>query len=66
MTAERLLAWAAAVCCALLLWWGTGTPAPEPSARLVVAGLGAVVALPLALVYLGWLSSLRSWQRGWR
>lgn len=65
MTAERAVAWAASVGCVALLWTGLTTPTPTPSERLVALGLGAVVALPLALVSLGWLSSLLDHRRGW-
>lgn len=64
MTAERLFAWTAAVACVAVAWAGyTSLPAlPE---RSVVVGLGAVAALPLAVVLLSWLSSLRGGTRGW-
>lgn len=65
MTVERVFAWAAAAAFAVVLWAGLTRPTPVPNDRLVLVGLGAVVALPLAAVYLGWLSSLRDWQRGW-
>lgn len=66
MTAERLFAWSAAVVTVILLWVGVARPVPTPVDRFVVIGLAAVVVLPLALVYLGWLSSFRSRLRGWR
>ncbi|WP_254839685.1 hypothetical protein [Natronomonas marina] len=65
MTAERLFAWAAALVCAAVFWVGYTRGAPTPPEREVAVALGVVVALPLAVVFLGWLSSLRSGTRGW-
>jgi len=65
VTAERVLAWAAAVACVAVFWAGLTRPVPAPSGRLVAIGLGTVVALPLAVVFLGWLSGLRGGTRGW-
>lgn len=59
MTLERVLAWAAAilVVAATVL---IGMAPPRPSEPTVLAALAVVVALPLAVVLLGWLYSLRS------
>ena len=65
MTAERVLAWATAVACVAVFWASLTGPTPVPSGRLVAIGLGTVVAMPLAVVFLRWLSGLRGGTRGW-
>jgi uncharacterized protein (DUF983 family) len=67
MIAERSLVWATAI--AVTVGFGLSlshaTP-PDPPAQLVVAVLGAVVVLPLAFVFVGWLAARRGGARGWR
>ena len=57
MSLERLLAWAATAGCAAVVWVGRRGVAAPPD-RIVALALGAVAALPLAVVLLGWLSGL--------
>jgi hypothetical protein len=64
MTAERLFAWTAAAVAVAVAWLGDAA-LPALSERSVAFGLGAVAALPLFIVFLGWLSGLRSGERGW-
>ena len=64
MTAERLFAWTAAVAAVVVAWFGY-TSLPTLSERSVAVSLGVLAALPLAVVFLGWLSSLRGGDRGW-
>lgn len=58
MTLERVLAWLAgiAVVGAVVL---VGAAPPRPPDPTVLATLAVVVTLPLALVFLAWLYSLR-------
>ena len=65
MTAERLFAWTAAAVAVAVTWVGY-TALPALSERSVAVGLGAVAALPLFFVLLGWASGFRSGSRGWR
>ena len=64
MTAERLFAWTAAAAAVAVTWLGDAVLPALPE-RSVAVGLGAVAALPLFVVFLGWLSGLRSGERGW-
>jgi hypothetical protein len=64
VTAERLFAWTAAAAAVAVTWLGY-TALPAPSERSVALGLGAVAALPLAVVFLAWASSFRGGTRGW-
>ena len=64
MTAERLFAWTAAVTVVAVARVGA-TSLPALPERPVALGLGAVAALPLAVVLLGWLVSIGNPQRGW-
>jgi len=64
MTAERLLAWTAATVAVAVTLLGDAA-LPALSERSVAVGLGAVAALPLFVVFLGWLSGLRGGERGW-
>ena len=64
MTAERLFAWTAAAAAIAVSWLGY-TALPAPSERSVALGLGAVAALPLAVVFFAWASSFRGGTRGW-
>ena len=64
MTTERLFAWTAAIAVVAVTWLGDAA-LPALSERSVAVGLGAVAALPLFVVFLGWLSGLRSGERGW-
>ena len=57
MSLERLLAWAATAGCVAVVWVGRRGVAAPPD-RVVALALGAVAALPLAVVLLGWLSGL--------
>ena len=57
MSLERLLAWAATTGCVAAIWVGRRGIAAPPD-RTVALALGAVAALPLAVVFLGWLSGL--------
>lgn len=63
MNAERLLVWAAAVAAAVVFW--VAPLADTTGSRLTLAALGVVVALPLAVVFVGWLSAVRGGERGW-
>jgi len=65
MTAERLLAWTAAVAAVTVAWVGATAGIPTLPERTVVVGLGAVAALPLAVVAVTWLVSIGNSQRGW-
>lgn len=58
MTLERLFAWTAAlaVIAAIVL---VGPVPPAPPEPTIVVSLGVVAALPLAVVLLSWLYSLR-------
>ena len=64
MTAERLFAWTAAAAVVAVTWLGY-TALPAPSERSVALGLGGLVFLPLAVVFLAWASSFRGGTRGW-
>ena len=57
MSLERLLAWAATAGCVAVVRVGRRGIAAPPE-RIVALALGAVAALPLAVVLLGWLSGL--------
>lgn len=57
MSLERLLAWAATAGCVAVVRVGRRGIAAPPD-RVVALALGAVAALPLAVVLLGWLSGL--------
>ena len=57
MSLERLLAWAATAGCVAVVRVGRRGIAAPPD-RIVTLALGAVAALPLAVVLLGWLSGL--------
>ncbi|PSQ12124.1 hypothetical protein BRC99_05670 [Halobacteriales archaeon QS_7_69_60] len=58
MSLERLLAWAATAAAVVVVWVGRRGVAVPPD-RIVALALGAVAALPLAVVLLlGWLSGL--------
>lgn len=59
MTLERVLVWAAALAVVAVIVLLGVTP-PRPPERTVAAALAVVVTLPLAVVFLGWLYSLRS------
>lgn len=63
MTLERPLAWLAglAVVAVVVL---LGPAPPRPPDLTVVAALGVVVTLPLALVFLAWLYTFRSRSAG--
>ena len=66
MTAERLAVWAVACgACVAAGWAGSVGGVPAPDERLVVVALGALAALPLVVVSLAWISTLRTRQRGW-
>ena len=65
MTAERLLAWTAAAVAVAVTWVGATAGVPTLPERTVVVGLGAVAALPLAVVAVTWLVSVGKSQRGW-
>jgi uncharacterized membrane protein len=65
VTLERLAVWAAGIACVAVAWVGTAAGVAVPADRPVVLWLAAVAALPLAVVALAWLSSLRKRQRGW-
>ncbi|MFW5964527.1 MAG: hypothetical protein ACOCQM_06645 [Natronomonas sp.] len=64
MSAERLLAWSAAVATVAVFSVAFLTGATI-GGRLALAALGVVVALPLAVVFVGWLSAIRGGERGW-
>lgn len=64
MTAERLLVWAAALVATAVFSLAYGANATIEG-RLLLAALGVVVALPLAVVFVGWLSAVRGGERGW-
>ena len=63
MTAERLAVWA--VACVALAWVGSAGGAPVPADTEVVVALGVLAALPLFVVALAWVSSVRARRRGW-
>jgi len=65
VTMERLGVWVVAVACVAVAWVGSAGGAPVPADTDVVVALGVLAALPLAVVALAWLSSLRTRQRGW-
>jgi hypothetical protein len=66
VTAERLAVWAVAcVACVAAGWVGVVSGVPAPDERLVVIALGALAALPLVVVALAWVSSVRARRRGW-
>ena len=66
MTAERLAVWAfACVVCVAAGWVGSVGGVPVPDERLVVLALGVLAALPLVVVALAWVSSVRARRRGW-
>ena len=66
MTAERLAVWAVAcVACVAAGWVGYVGGAPVPDETLVVLALGVIAALPLFVVALAWVSSVRARRRGW-
>jgi hypothetical protein len=65
MSLERTLVWVAAVACcvgSVLVYGGVGRP--DSAAGLLA--LGAVAALPLAVVFGRFLLSFRPVERGWR
>lgn len=64
MSAERLLVWSAAVATAAVFSLAFFTGATIEG-RLTLVALGIVVALPLAVVFVGWLSAVRGGERGW-
>lgn len=59
MTLERILVWAAALAVVAAIGL-IGAAPPRPPEPTVVVTLAVVVTLPLAVVLLGWLYSLRS------
>ena len=66
MTAERLAVWAVAcVACVAAGWIGVVSGVPAPDETLVVLALGVLAALPLFVVALAWVSSVRTRRRGW-
>jgi hypothetical protein len=65
MTAERLLAWTAAVAAVAVAWVGATAGVPTLPERTVVVGLGTLACLPLAVVAVIWLVSVGNSQRGW-
>ena len=65
MTAERLLAWTAAVAAVAVAWVGATAGVPTLPERTVAVGLGTLACLPLAVVAVIWLVSVGSSQRGW-
>jgi|GEM_PF-6439256 hypothetical protein len=64
MSAERLLVWSAAVAATVVSSLVSVSDATV-GGRLTLAALGIVVALPLAGVFVGWLSTVRGGERGW-
>jgi hypothetical protein len=65
MSVERLLVWAVAVvCCVGSVLVDGGVPRPESS--VFALGLGALVALPLVVVFGRFLLSFGPANRGWR
>jgi hypothetical protein len=46
-------------------WVGSVGGVPVPDERLVVLALGVLAALPLVVVALAWVSSVRARRRGW-
>ena len=65
MTAERLFVWTAAAVAVAVAWVGATAGVPTLPERTVVVGLGAVVALLLAVVAVTWLVSIGNARRGW-
>ena len=61
--ADRLEA--ADVVCVAAGWVGSVGGVPVPDERLVVLALGVLAALPLVVVALAWVSSVRARRRGW-
>jgi streptomycin 6-kinase len=67
MTAERLAVWTVALACLTAAWVAAfGVGVAVPADRGLAVTLGALAALPLAVVALARLSSRLSRQRGWR
>ena len=66
MIVERLAVWAVVcVACVAAGWVGFVGGVPVPDERLVVLALGVLAALPLVVVALAWVSSVRARRRGW-
>jgi hypothetical protein len=66
VTAERLAVWAVAcVACVAAGWVGSAGGVPVPHETVVVLALGVLAALPLVVVALAWVSSVRARRRGW-
>ncbi|QLD85578.1 hypothetical protein HWV23_07515 [Natronomonas halophila] len=65
MSLERTLVWAAAVACcvgSVLVYGGVA----RPDSTVALLALGALAALPLAVVFGRFLLSFRPVERGWR
>jgi hypothetical protein len=65
MSLERFLVWAAAVACCVgsaLVYGGVA----RPDTAVALLALGALAALPLAVVFGRFLLSFRPVERGWR
>ena len=66
MTAERLAVWAVACVASVTAGWvGVVRGVPAPDETLVILSLGVLAALPLVVVALAWVSSVRARRRGW-
>ncbi|WP_178915842.1 hypothetical protein [Natronomonas gomsonensis] len=64
MSAERLLAWSAAVAATAVFSLAFLTDLTV-GGRLPLVALSILVAVPLAVVFVGWLSAVRGGERGW-
>ena len=66
MIVERLAVWAVVcVACVAAGWVGFVGGVSVPDETLVVLALGVLAALPLFVVALAWVSSVRARRRGW-